>query len=245
MDCYIDTVENAKMRAFIEDLDMVTPLEPRDLFYGRRTKAYTLFKETTAVEVLTIMTSLDCTTGSTRRAKYYWAIQKSSQTTSQVCMTTRVSSNAKSSHQEIFLFPALPCKTNGKLLFHLCKSCADRKHQMPCAHIDEERAFVGTWVTDEVKKAVEMGYKIAKQYEIWHIRYISQYDPDTMRGAYSQNMWTRFWNWNKKLAGGRPGVNPRNTNWNTSNFTIRRREYDSTIIEYRKMPVSGPWPSSC
>ena len=79
--------------------------------------------------------------------------------------------------------PILPCKVNGKLLFHLCKSCAETQEQGPCSHSDDERAFVGTWVTDEVKKAVQFGYKVERMYEVWHFRDISQYDRETMTGG--------------------------------------------------------------
>jgi hypothetical protein len=40
-----ECIENDDMRRFIEKLDMVTPLVPRDAFYGGRTEAYTLYKE--------------------------------------------------------------------------------------------------------------------------------------------------------------------------------------------------------
>jgi hypothetical protein len=37
--------------------------------------------------------------------------------------------------------------------------------------------------TDEVKKAVKMGYHIDKIYEIWHFEQVSQYDPQTKQGG--------------------------------------------------------------
>ena len=53
-------------------------------------------------------------------------------------------------------------------MFHLCKTSAETTQQTPCRHIDENRSFIGSWVTDEVKKAVQMGHMIAKIYEVWH-----------------------------------------------------------------------------
>ena len=47
----------------------------------------------------------------------------------------------------------------------------------------EERSFVGTWVTDEFKKAVQVGYYVIKIYEVWHFNEISRYNPDTMTGG--------------------------------------------------------------
>ena len=40
--------------------------------------------------------------------------------------------------------------------------------QEQCQHSDEERAIRGVWVTEEVKKAVEMGYIILRTYEVYH-----------------------------------------------------------------------------
>jgi hypothetical protein len=62
--------------------------------------------------------------------------------------------------------PVLPQKLHNKLMFHLCLKCAETFTET-CAHSDEERSFVGTWVSDELKKAVEKGYRILKVYEAW------------------------------------------------------------------------------
>ena len=83
--------------------------------------------------------------------------------------------------------PVLPCKMNGKLLFHLYKSCAEEQKQIPCNHSDEKRGFVGTWVTDELKKALEKGYELMQIYEIWHFDDVSRYDPTTKTGGLFTN----------------------------------------------------------
>jgi hypothetical protein len=66
--------------------------------------------------------------------------------------------------------PVLPTKVkmekSEKLLFPLCLKCS-MLNQRRCNHSDEERAFVGTWSTVEVKKAVEVGYKVLETYEVW------------------------------------------------------------------------------
>ncbi|KAF1760395.1 hypothetical protein GCK72_008644 [Caenorhabditis remanei] len=56
--------------------------------------------------------------------------------------------------------PLLAMKPNGKLLFALC------------IHSDEEKAFTGTFTTAEIRKALDLGYKItnvydAVEYESW------------------------------------------------------------------------------
>ena len=37
-----------------------------------------------------------------------------------------------------------------------------------CPHSDAERTLHGTGCTEELKKAVEIGYKIMKIHEVWH-----------------------------------------------------------------------------
>ena len=56
--------------------------------------------------------------------------------------------------------PILPYRTQGKLMFSLCKSCADVCNQTPCTHSERERAIQGTWCSIELEKALEKGYTI-------------------------------------------------------------------------------------
>ena len=64
--------------------------------------------------------------------------------------------------------PVLPYRTQGKLMFPLCKSCADTCNQIPCTHSDNERAIQGTWCHVELEKALEKGYRILQMHEVWH-----------------------------------------------------------------------------
>lgn len=50
-------------------------------------------------------------------------------------------------------------------------------------HIDVDRAFVGTWVTDEVKEAVQQGYLVQNIYEVLYFESISQYNSMTKAGG--------------------------------------------------------------
>ncbi|KAM4525040.1 uncharacterized protein PAE49_001105 [Odontesthes bonariensis] len=67
-------------------------------------------------------------------------------------------------------FPVLPYKTSqGKLVFTLCRTCAEINNQTgPCSHSDEERALTGVWVSVEFSKALQCGYRLAKITEVWH-----------------------------------------------------------------------------
>ena len=74
--------------------------------------------------------------------------------------------------------PVLPARINGKLVFTLCKQCAQLQNNNKCDHTDIERALDGTWCTLEVDKALENGYKIIQIFEVWHWEKRAQYDPD-------------------------------------------------------------------
>ena len=53
-------------------------------------------------------------------------------------------------------------------IFTLCKACAETRNQNECEHTDDERSFIGTWTTNEVNKAIDKGYKVLRNYEVWH-----------------------------------------------------------------------------
>ncbi|CAL2035822.1 unnamed protein product [Caenorhabditis brenneri] len=65
--------------------------------------------------------------------------------------------------------PVLPYKTRSKLLFPLCRTCAERPSGSVCTHNEEnQRYLTGTWVSEEINLAIKMGYKILKYHEVWH-----------------------------------------------------------------------------
>ena len=55
-----------------------------------------------------------------------------------------------------------------KLIFTLCKTCAETRNQNNCTHNDNKRSFIGTWTMDEVNKAIDKGYEILKTFEVSH-----------------------------------------------------------------------------
>ena len=79
---------------------------------------------------------------------------------------------AKVSAPRSLYHPVLPLRIKvdnyEKLVFPLCKVCAETMNQNECKHTDDERSFIGTWTTDEVNKALDKGYKVLKTYEVWH-----------------------------------------------------------------------------
>ena len=66
-------------------------------------------------------------------------------------------------------FPVLPVKMHNKLLFPLCRTCAQELNtQNNCTHNDMERCIEGVWCTPELHTALDYEYKIIKVFEVWH-----------------------------------------------------------------------------
>ncbi|CAL2031244.1 unnamed protein product [Caenorhabditis brenneri] len=60
--------------------------------------------------------------------------------------------------------PVLAGKVNNRLMFFLCRKCAEMENQHSCEHTLQERGFSGTFTTVELKKALSVGYKITEVY---------------------------------------------------------------------------------
>jgi hypothetical protein len=82
--------------------------------------------------------------------------------------------------------PVLPYKASKRLMFPLCRTCAETQQQDPCHHKHHERALTGTWVTKELFTALDHGYQIDKIFEVWHFDQTIQYDPKSQtQGLFS------------------------------------------------------------
>ena len=45
------------------------------------------------------------------------------------------------------MIPLLPSHINGKLMFVLCRKCAEAESSTPCGHSDNDRSLTGTWIS--------------------------------------------------------------------------------------------------
>ena len=64
--------------------------------------------------------------------------------------------------------PVIPVHCNNKLVFPLCRTCAELQSKLQCVHDEDARALTGTWCSVEIEKAVEKGYIVLKIYEVFH-----------------------------------------------------------------------------
>jgi hypothetical protein len=94
-------------------------------------------------------------------------------------------------------------RVRNKLIFSLCSKCTLEELTGGCKHSDEERALIGTWVTPELFKALNIGYKLVAVYEVWNFPVMAQYDPISgMAGLFEAfiNKWIKI----KQEASGYP-----------------------------------------
>ena len=65
-------------------------------------------------------------------------------------------------------FPVLPMKINSKLLFPLCRTCAEKENVYECDCTDEIYTVTNTWCTPEINAAINVSYVILEIFEVLH-----------------------------------------------------------------------------
>ena len=193
---------------FIKTCEVISPLAPRDAFYGGRTNCAWLKWECKSNEKIRYVDFCSLYPKVNKYGKYplghptiitkdfgdlsiYYGLVK--------CRILPP--------RDLYL-PVLPSRfSNGKLVFALCGICANKCMQSECAHSDAERALLGTWATPELDKAVEKGYTILEMYEVWHFQKSSQLNLETgERGLFSDYI-DKFFKSKLQHSGWPPGCN--------------------------------------
>lgn len=166
------------IKTFVDSLDLVEPLDPRDAFSGGRTNAIKLYHLANSALGETInyydYTSL-----------YPWVNKNGKYPVGHPEIIFQPGHTEIDNYfgiakvtilpPEKLYHPVLPLRQNGKLTFPLCSTCVQEEMEKPlldrswiCTHSDEQRQITGTWCTPELKKAVEKGYQIIHIHEVWH-----------------------------------------------------------------------------
>ena len=169
--------ENNEMKQFVSQLDIQDRLNPRDSFFGGRTNAVRLhYKVQSDDEKIQYYDFTSLYPWTNKYCRYpvghpnivtddfedisnYFGIAK-----------------VKVLPPRRLFHPVLPYSSNGKLKFALCRTCSDKELLVPCTCTDEQRAFIGTWCTPELIKAIEKGYRILKTYEVYDFKDSMKYD---------------------------------------------------------------------
>ena len=166
------------LQAFLADLHLVTPLEPRDAFFGGRTNAATLHAEADLSQGEEIryvdVTSLYPTVNKYDEYPTGHPIIITHPENQDISEYFGVAKVEVVAPRQLY-HPVLPHRSNGKLTFPLCRTCVTEQMPKPltqrsyyCEHSEEDRMFVGTWCTPELLQAQEEGYEIRRIHEVWH-----------------------------------------------------------------------------
>ena len=66
--------------------------------------------------------------------------------------------------------PVLPLTIGKRLVFTLCRTCAESQNQASCTHTVSERQLTNTWTTIELQDALKHGYVINEIYQVLDYR---------------------------------------------------------------------------
>ena len=155
----------------------VTPLEPRDAFFGGRTNAVKLHHACGEGEQILYqdVTSL-----------YPWVNKYALYPTGHPHIITTFD-DARDLRDYFGVIkltilpprglyhPVLPLRQRGKLTFPLCRTCVEVQMALPmeertwrCNHGAEQRQLTATWCSPEVREAVRRGYVVVQIHEVWN-----------------------------------------------------------------------------
>ena len=128
---------------------------------------------------------------------------------------------------------------HGRLLFALCRSCCENSLKTFCTHTSiNDHAFEGTWISEELKKAVGKGYEILKIYEIWQYK-ITQYNPITNERGPFVNYINTFLKIKQESSGWPTEcVDDETRRKYIDNF----RDTENIVLEPSKKPLPIHWP---
>ena len=167
---------NAELSSFVQSYCAVSPLDPRDAFFGGRTEAITLYAEAGEGESISYIDFCSLYPSINKYGTYPTGapkiiFQPEDQDIFHYFGIAKVSIVAPS---HLYL-PVLPVRQNGKLTFPLCSACVDEQMKQPlqqrsncCHHTRDQRMLHGTWVTLEIQKAIQKGYQLQRIHEVYH-----------------------------------------------------------------------------
>ena len=195
-------------KGIVATAKIAPPLNPRAAFFGGRCNALKLYAEAKGTEKIKYRDFVSLYPTINKKCRY------------PVGFPTIIHDNFEPTIENYFglihcdvlpptdlYLPVLPSKPpSGKLTFALCRTCAQNEQQTPCEHDNDERIFRGVWVSEELKKAVEMRYQIIQIHEVWHFEESTQYDPETQEGGLFAEYINTFLKLKQEASGWPEGV---------------------------------------
>ncbi|XP_069090185.1 uncharacterized protein [Pleurodeles waltl] len=167
-DWVFELSKDGELSTFIKSQQLPSPLEPRDTLFGGRTNAIQLYRVAGPDEKIHYY-DFTSVYPFVNKVKLY-----------PVGHPTIIYRNFKPLKEYFGIikcqihpprklyFQVLPYRVDGKLMFPLCRTCAESKQLSECLHSDEQKMLEGTWCTIKVQTALEKGYHLGKIMEVWH-----------------------------------------------------------------------------
>ena len=169
---------NPDIMQFVKNLEIVSPLNPRDAFFGGRTNAIKLYHRVEPDEQIWYVDVCSLYPWVNKNGNYPVGHPEFIDQPNHTDITPYFGFiKCKVEPPRQLYHPVLPYRHDKKLTFPLCRTCVEREPAKPmhertwtCKHDANERALTGTWCTPELQKAVEKGYKVLYIYEVWHFK---------------------------------------------------------------------------
>ncbi|KAJ8969906.1 hypothetical protein NQ317_009131 [Molorchus minor] len=185
-------LKNEEIKTYTEyhPLVALTPLNPRDAFYGGRTgntRSYYKCKPGEKVKYVDVCSLYPWVCKYGKFPIGHPKVLVGEQCKQTNLKTTNGLIKCKTLPPQELYHPVLPTKMNDKLMFVLCRVCGETMNDKECNHSETDRALTGTWVIDEIVKAIEKGYKLLETYEIWKYE-VLQFDKATHTGLFTEMM---------------------------------------------------------
>ena len=180
---YHDMLKNdAHMKQYVNGLDIQSRLNPRDSFFGGRTNAAKLYHKVSGDEKIKYVDFTSLYPFVNKYSSYPVGHPEVITTNFQDISQYFGIAKVQILPPRGLYHPVLPFRSD-KLKFALCKTCSENETQKKCTCSDSNRAFIGTWCTPEIQKAVEKGYVILTIYEVYHWDNTSTYDSTSKSGG--------------------------------------------------------------
>ena len=227
-----DLVRNPYLQSFLDEINIVAPLNIRDSYFGGRTNALTLYKKFENGEKGSYFDFCSLYPDVLKYKKYpighpqkiiqgFKPIQYVHCDDPNNCEYSHCPGyhsqfpyfgivKAKILPPQHILHPVLPVRCNGKLKFPLCYKCAELNMSDVCECNDEERSFIQTYCSNEVEVALNMGYKIIEIYEVLHWEHYDMYDISDQQGGLFTNYINTFLKIKQESSGLPDDVNKEN-----------------------------------
>ena len=200
-----DLIQNPDCQKFLNEINIVEPLNIRDSYYGGRTNALTLYKKFQDGEKGHYVDFCSLYPDVLKYQKYpvghaekfidnfeplkYEHCDPEDECQYRNCPGYHIKFpyfgivKGKFLPPQNLIHPVLPVRCNGKLKFPLCYKCASQNNNDICKCCDEERSFIHTYCTNEVEVALNTGYKIIQIYEVLHWKHFDKYDTSELQGG--------------------------------------------------------------